>query len=269
MVENFLETLSIYQYRQYNKQPKREVFISTNILIFVVKGNKVLHLKDEKIVVNSSDVLFLKSGNYVMSEMLDEYFESILFMYDDTILLDFIKKYNLDFDEISSFDNNYFKIKKTSIFEIFQSSILSYLEVDSSNKESMIKLKLEELFFNILESDSKEYFKIFLSSICNQYFFKIKIEKEFMYHKNILLFAKEFNMTDLAFRNTFKTIFGITPKKWQNEKRFERAKLLLETTNYNVTEVCYMSGFENISWFIQTFKNRYNFTPKQLKNKKQ
>ena len=106
-------------------------------------------------------------------------------MYDDTILLDFIKKYNLDFDEISSFDNNYFKIKKTSIFEIFQSSILSYLEVDSSNKESMIKLKLEELFFNILESDSKEYFKIFLSSICNQYFFKIKIEKEFMYDKNI------------------------------------------------------------------------------------
>ena len=36
-------------------------------------------------------MFFLKSGNYVMSEVLDEYFESILFTYDDTILLDFIK----------------------------------------------------------------------------------------------------------------------------------------------------------------------------------
>ncbi|WP_404833703.1 helix-turn-helix transcriptional regulator [Aliarcobacter butzleri] len=167
-----------------------------------------------------------------------------------------------------SFDNNYFKIKKTPIFEIFQSSVLNYLTGTSSNKESIIKLKLEELFFNILESNSKEYFKIFLSSICNEYFFKIKIEKEFNFDKNILFFAKEFNMTDLAFRNKFKTIFRTTPKKWQNEKRLEKAKLLLETTNDNVTEVCYKCGFENISWFIQAFKNRYKVTPKQIKNNK-
>nr|WP_306458713.1 helix-turn-helix transcriptional regulator [Aliarcobacter vitoriensis] len=120
----------------------------------------------------------------------------------------------------------------------------------------------------MLESDSKEYFKIFLSSIYNEYSFKIKIEKEFNINENILLFAKKLNMTDLAFRKKFKTIFGTTPKKWQIEKRFEKAKLLLETTNYNVTEVCYKSGFENISWFIQTFKKRYNITPKQIKNNK-
>nr|WP_264291115.1 helix-turn-helix transcriptional regulator [Aliarcobacter butzleri] len=83
-----------------------------------------------------------------------------------------------------------------------------------------------------------------------------------------MLFAKEFNMTDLAFRNKFKTIFRTTPKKWQSEKRLEKAKLLLETTNDNVTEVCYKCGFENISWFIQAFKNRYKVTPKQIKNNK-
>ena len=267
-MEKSLSNLSICKYIQYKEQQKREVFISSNILIFVIKGTKVLHFGDEKIIVNSNDVLFLKSGNYVMSEVLDEYFESILFTYDDAILLDFIKKYNLDFEEILSFDNNYFKIKKTPIFEIFQSSVLNYLTANSSNKESIIRLKLEELFFNILEYDSKEYFKIFLSSIYNEYFFKIKIEKEFDFEKNILFFAKEFNMTDLAFRNKFKTIFGTTPKKWQNEKRLEKAKLLLEMTNDNVTEVCFKCGFENISWFIQSFKSKYKITPKQIKNNK-
>ena len=242
---NKLGNLSICQYIQYEEQYKNEVFISTNILIFVIKGSKILHFKDEKIVANSEDILFLKSGNYVMSEMVDDYYEAILFMYDDTILLDFILT-----------------------FQTLQSSILSYLKNITSNQESLIKLKLEEAFLNILESDSKESFQAFLSSILSNNFFKTKIEKEFDIDKNILLFAKEFNITDLAFRNKFKDTFGITPKKWQNIKKLEKAKLLLETTDYNVTQVCQQSGFDNISWFIQAFKKEYKITPKQIKNNK-
>ena len=41
---------------------------------------------------------------------------------------------------------------------MFQSSVISYLETNSSNQESIMRLKLEEAFLNILESDSKELF---------------------------------------------------------------------------------------------------------------
>lgn len=264
-----LENLSICNYIQYSEDGfRKEVFISTNMLFFVMRGSKVLHFKDKKVDVNSQDVLFLKSGDYVMSEVLDGYYEAILFMYDDNILFDFIKKYNLSFENIPLFEDNYFKIKKTPTFEIFQSSVISYLDTKSSNQESIIKLKLEEAFLNILESDSKESFKAFLASIYNNSLFKIKIEKEFRYDENILLFAKEFNITDLAFRNKFKETFGMTPKKWQNIKKLEKAKLLLETSDYNVTQVCQKSGFDNISWFVQAFKNEYGITPKQIKNNK-
>lgn len=265
---NKLENLSICQYIQYEEQHRNEVFISTNMLIFVLKGSKILHFKDEKIVVNSQDILFLKSGNYVMSEMLDDYYEAILFMYNDNLLIDFIKKYDLPFGEKNLFNSNILKIEKSSKFEIFQSSVLSYLKTTTLNQEYIIKLKLEEAFLNILESNSKDEFKGFLSSIYLNNSFKAKIEKEFDIDKNILLFAKEFNLTDLAFRNKFKDSFGTTPKKWQNEKKLEKAKLLLETTEYNVTQVCQKSGFDNISWFIQTFKNEYGITPKQIKNNK-
>ncbi len=265
---NKLENLSICKYIQYEEQHKNEVFISTNMLIFVIKGSKILHFKDERIVANSQDVLFLKSGNYVMSEILDDYYEAILFMYDDNLLLDFIKKYDLHFDEKRLFENNILKIEKTTKFEIFQSSVLSYLKTVTSNQEFIIKLKLEEAFLNILESNSKKSFEAFLSSIYTNNSFKTKIEKEFEVDKNVLLFAKEFNITDLAFRNKFKDNFGITPKKWQIIKKLEKAKLLLETTDYNVTEVCQQSGFDNISWFIQAFKKEYKITPKQIKNNK-
>ena len=59
------------------------------------------------------------------------------------------------------------------------------------------------------------------------------------------LLAKEFNITDLAFRNKFKETFGMTPKKWQNAKKLEKAKLLLETSDYNVTQVCQKCGFDS------------------------
>ena len=266
---NKLDNLSICKYIQYEEDGfRKEVFISTNMLFFVMHGTKVLHFKDKKVDVNLQDVLFLKSGDYVMSEILDGYYEAILFMYDDNILLDFIKKYNLSFDDTFSFENNYFKIRKTSAFEIFQSSVISYLETNSSNQESIMRLKLEEAFLNILESESKESFKAFLASIYNNNLFKIKIEKEFKYDENILLFAKEFNITNLAFRNKFKETFGMTPKKWQNTKKLEKAKLLLETSDYNVTQVCQKCGFDNISWFVQAFKNEYGITPKQIKNNK-
>jgi len=97
--------------------------------------------------------------------------------------------------------------------------------------------------------------KVVLPNFLEKNYFKTKIEKEFQ-------------IIDLAFRNKFKDTFGITPKKWQNKKRLEKAKLLLETTNYNVTEVCQTCGFDNISWFIQSFKKEYKITPKQIKNNK-
>ncbi|RXI45759.1 hypothetical protein CRU99_03425 [Malaciobacter mytili] len=51
-------------------------------------------------------------------------------------------------------------------------------------------------------------------------------------------------------------------------KRLEKAKVLLESTNMNVSEVCIQTGFDNLSWFIQTFKKYYSQTPTQLKNNK-
>ena len=67
---NKLDNLSICKYIQYEEDGfRKEVFISTNMLFFVMHGTKVLHFKDKKVDVNLQDVLFLKSGDYVMREI--------------------------------------------------------------------------------------------------------------------------------------------------------------------------------------------------------
>lgn len=46
--------------------------------------------------------------------------------------------------------------------------------------------------------------------------------------------------------------------------RLQTAKKLLETTNKNISEVCYDTGFNDPSWFSKAFKYEYGFPPSDL-----
>lgn len=262
------KNLSFCNYIQKEPQIKNEVYIKNNIMIFVIKGTKLLHFENSSIQVNKDSILFLRSGNYIMSEILDEYYESLLFLYEDSLLLDFIKKYNISFKNESLKEINILKIDSSFEFKNLIDTTKNYFLKDIKNKEELIKLKLEEAFLNILNSSSKEQFINLLASIYKSNYFKIEVEKNFTYEDNILDLAYKFNMPEVSFRKKFKEVFKMTPKKWQVIKRLEKAKVLLESTNMNVSEVCIQTGFDNLSWFIQTFKKYYNQTPTQLKNNK-
>jgi len=49
------------------------------------------------------------------------------------------------------------------------------------------------------------------------------------------------------------------------QKRVEEARRLLESTDKNVTEVCYEVGFNDASYFTKTFKTFFNILPKDVK----
>ncbi|MEJ2613172.1 MAG: helix-turn-helix transcriptional regulator [Candidatus Thiodiazotropha sp.] len=54
-------------------------------------------------------------------------------------------------------------------------------------------------------------------------------------------------------------------KPWLLRKRLSRARELLESDNYTVTDVAMMVGYSNVSHFIKAFKIRYGLTPKTVK----
>lgn len=263
-----IDNISFCNYVQKEPQNKNEIYITSNILISVRKGIKVLHLGKQSIEVDKDSLLFLRSGSYIMTEVLDEYYEAMLFIYEDELLLDFINKYDISFDKNDFKEQDIFKIDSSYELESLINSTCNYFANNTKNKEELIKLKLEEAFLNILSSSSKDKFMDLLASIYKSNYFKSEVEKSFSFQDNILDLAYKFKIPEASFRKKFKESFNTTPKKWQTSKRLGKAKVLLETTNMNVNEVCIESGFENLSWFIQTFKKQYTKTPKQIKNNK-
>lgn len=63
----------------------------------------------------------------------------------------------------------------------------------------------------------------------------------------------------------FKKNFGISFQDYLLQKRMEKAKLLLLTTELKNHEIAEQIGFEDVNYFITKFKKYYQITPKQYR----
>lgn len=71
------------------------------------------------------------------------------------------------------------------------------------------------------------------------------------------------NMSPKYFCRFFQEMTHRTPVDYLNYYRIERACYQLLTTDQSITEVAYNSGFNDLSYFIKTFKKYKGTTPKK------
>ena len=64
----------------------------------------------------------------------------------------------------------------------------------------------------------------------------------------------------------FKNTFHQTPMDYLISYRIEQAKDLLKNTEEPVTNIAFMTGFQNSAYFSKTFKKYTDLTPKQYRN---
>jgi len=53
----------------------------------------------------------------------------------------------------------------------------------------------------------------------------------------------------------------LTPSMYLRQKRLEYACQLMETTELNLTEIAYRSGFSALPYFSQSFSENYGYSP--------
>lgn len=78
--------------------------------------------------------------------------------------------------------------------------------------------------------------------------------------------ADTFHMSYKYFSRYFKNTFHSTLSDYIMKLRMERAQLLLSTTELPVTEISLQTGFNNISFFIRSFKKAYGLSPLQYRH---
>lgn len=80
--------------------------------------------------------------------------------------------------------------------------------------------------------------------------------------------SSQFFMNKFYLCEVFKKVTGMSPNQYIINCRLMRAKELL-LDGYSVEDACARSGFNNMSHFSRTFKNKIGMNPKQYQKQKQ
>jgi AraC family transcriptional regulator len=73
--------------------------------------------------------------------------------------------------------------------------------------------------------------------------------------------ARVANLSPYHFLRVFKAEVGKTPFEYLQYLKIEKAKQYLQHRNKSITDVCFESGFTNISHFTRTFSRKVGVTP--------
>jgi AraC-like DNA-binding protein len=91
------------------------------------------------------------------------------------------------------------------------------------------------------------------------------METNFCYNLSIEEFARLCHRSLSSFKRDFIKHFNISPGKWLKDKRLDYSTILLKTSELNISQIVFECGFEDLSHFSKSFKEKFNMSPQQFR----
>ncbi len=95
---------------------------------------------------------------------------------------------------------------------------------------------------------------------------KMKKPKNFIAGKD--RFFELCGMTREHAARSLKRWYGVTPSEYVSDLRLSYAAGLLIASDFDVMDICYECGFQNVSWFYKAFTDKFGVTPAKYRQKR-
>ena len=269
-----LDKVTLLSYKSYSEEQTVYAFNTSNLLIFITKGQKIVKCAKEEFKAQQGELIFIKKGNYVMHQiasLTEGSYECLIACMSDIFLEQFYEKYQELIESVNLKENELRHAYKQQMAVPIKQEVeglLLYFIKKFCYSEEILKLKLFEILLHCIsrEDRSEELIAVLKGLARHEHMnFQRFMEENFDKPYSVQEFAKAAGKSLSAFKNSFKKEFNDTPKNWVNKKRLEKAGGLLLTTDYHITEICYLSGFEDLSYFTRLFKRYHNISPRQYR----
>ncbi|WP_444243595.1 helix-turn-helix domain-containing protein [Elizabethkingia anophelis] len=86
----------------------------------------------------------------------------------------------------------------------------------------------------------------------------------YMFNVSVESFAKLTGRSLSVFKRDFEKVFSSSPKKWLRNKRLEEAYYLIKHKKQKPTDIYLDLGFENLSHFYFSFKQKFGKTTSEI-----
>ena len=264
------EPITIFRYESDTASIKGRITLRQNLFSFLLEGEKTVYYPATTVSIRPDQFILLSAGNCLMSEKIaaqDGRYRSILISFDNNILADFFSKY----PKILQSTNRQYQEEPFLVFDKdaflynFIESLRCILTIGQSVSADMRLIKLHELLLYLGENYPGQL--QLLRNISQEADEQIRIRQAVTANIEHPVTVEELaflcNTSLSTFKRRFAKVYGTSPNKWLLEQRMHKAAQLLRQGDHKASEIYYQIGYENLSSFIQSFKQIYGVTPKQ------
>jgi AraC-like DNA-binding protein len=256
--------LFVYDFKMTSDVVNSKVNLGMNMFSFLQVGKKQVHFAETAIAVNKDQSLLLKKGNWLWTELLDTeaiYYCKLLF-FSEKVLKKFLDKH-LNTKEPLKEETPYFVIKNDAYITAYLNSLSTISDAPATMLANLLEVKFEEIMLYLLHKYGNT-FELYLQSLIVKESSPFKKVVESKVHSNLKLEEIAFlcNMSLSTFKRHFVSEYELSPGKWLQDKRLQKAKETLEKGKLKSSDIYLDFGYNNLSNFSIAFKNKFGFSPK-------
>ena len=258
--------LFVYDFKMTSDVVKSKVNLGMNMFSFLQVGKKQVHFAGTSVAVNKDQSLLLKKGNWLWTELLD--LEAVyyckLFFFSEKVLKEFLEKHTENREHVKD-EIPYFIIGNDAYISSYLNSLSTISEAPTVFMENLLSVKFEELMLYLLQKYGKK-FELYLHSLIVKETSSFKKIVESKIHSNLKLEEIAFlcHMSLSTFKRHFMSEYNVSPGKWLQDKRLQKAKETLEQGDLKASDIYLDFGYNNLSNFSTAFKNKFGFSPKNV-----
>ena len=144
-------------------------------------------------------------------------------------------------------------------------SVLPLFEAEVKPSEELLRLKMAEGVYVLLNTDKSLYASLFDFTDPWKIDLMDFMEQNYMDDLSLEEMASYTGRSLSTFKRDFRKYSELTPQRWIIRRRLEAACELLRTSQLKVSEVCGKVGFKNLSHFSKIYKERYGVAPTEMR----
>jgi AraC-like DNA-binding protein len=264
--------LLFVEYTCMKEENKFGIWSNNNYFAFISSGKKIWRSIYHSYEVNEGDIIFVKKGANLTHQFFEDEFCAIFIFIPDDFIKAFLKR-NTGLLDASQKDlsgqDSVLRIHEDELLESYYRSIQSFLSLSEKPNEQLLKLKFEELLLSLFSNKKHQDLTDYFISLCQnqEYHLSRVMEENFAYNLKLEDYAQLCHMSLSGFKKSFKQYYDATPAVWIKQRKLDLARQQLLTSDSNISQISFESGFEDTSHFIRVFRHKYNLTPLQYRQK--
>lgn len=267
--------LNVYETQLFAE--KVELAFGDPVLASMLRGKKVMHLRDKSFDFFPGESVVLPPDEIMRIDFPEATQENptqcLALRIDGDKISEVVNHLNdqhprtEEHQEWRFTDYNFHFTNDMAINQIIARMIFLFTE-NHPSKDVFADFMLKELVIRLMQSEARHLLADQAAQFqaVSRLAFVIQFIREHLHDPlTIEQLSRKACMSQTHFFRCFKNELGISPVDFINQERVKLAQNLLLDPNKNINDVCYETGFNNVSYFNKIFKREMNVTPSEFR----